>query len=87
MGLKYEIEKAANELGINSLINFPHFRQTSVALYPAVAAAIAIGKLEFSDVFRTDSKSTYALKQLRDFDPIWFSSMYSFAFSYFSSQD
>ena len=87
MGLKYEIERAANELGINSLINFPHFRQTSVALYPAVAAAIAIGKLEFSDVFRTDSKSTYALKQLRDFDPIWFSSMYSFAFSYFSSQD
>jgi hypothetical protein len=84
IGLKYEIEKAANELEIESLINFPHYRQSAVALYPAVAAAIAIGQLEFSDVFRTDSKSIYALKQLRDFDPIWFSSMYSYFISFFS---
>jgi hypothetical protein len=87
IGLKYEIEKAANELEIDGLINFPHFRQSAVALYPAVAAAIAIGKLEFAGVFRADSNSTYALKQLRDFDPVWFSSIYSYFISYFSHQE
>jgi hypothetical protein len=88
IGLKYEIEKAADELGeIRDLINVPHFRQSSVVLYPVVAAAFAIGKLRFADIFRNDSNTIYALKELRDFDSVWFSSMFSFAISYFTYQD
>jgi hypothetical protein len=88
IGLKYEIEKAANELGeIRDSIDVPHFRQSSVVLYPVIAAAFAIGKLQFADIFRNDSNTIHTLKELRDFDSAWFSSMFSFAISYFSYQD
>ncbi|WP_039987992.1 STY4851/ECs_5259 family protein, partial [Paraglaciecola mesophila] len=60
ISLKYEIEKAADELGdIRDLIDFPHFRQSSVVLYPVLAAAFAIGKLQFVDIFRNDSNTIH----------------------------
>ena len=63
-----------------------HFRQTSVVYYPVIAAAIATKKINFEQVFSTDSAITFAFKQLRDFEPVWFSSMYSYFVSYFTQE-
>ncbi len=63
-----------------------HFRQTSVVYYPVIAAAIATKKVNFEQVFSTDSAITFAFKQLRDFEPVWFSSMYSYFVSYFTQE-
>lgn len=63
-----------------------HFRQTSVVYYPVIAAAIATKKVNFEQVFSTDSAITFAFKQLRDFEPVWFSSMYSYFVSYFTQK-
>lgn len=63
-----------------------HFRQTSVVYYPVIAAAIATKKINFEQVFSTDSAITFAFKQARDFEPVWFSSMYSYFVSYFTQK-
>tara|TARA_R110000822_G_scaffold191315_1_gene330004 strand:- start:19448 stop:22744 length:3297 start_codon:yes stop_codon:yes gene_type:complete len=63
-----------------------HFRQTSVVYYPVIAAAIATKKVNFEQVFSPDSAITFAFKQLRDFEPVWFSSMYSYFVSYFTQE-
>lgn len=63
-----------------------HYRQTSVVYYPVIAAAIATKKVNFEDVFSTDQTITFAFKQMRDFEPVWFSSMYSYFVSYFTQE-
>lgn len=86
--LKYEIDKAVSGLDdLKSLINIQNSWQYSVVLYPLVAAAISAGKLEFADIFSTDSQTTFSLKRLRDFDLNWFSSMFSYGVSYFSHSE
>lgn len=84
--LKYEIQQATNQLEeLNDLINIQQSWQSSVVFYPVVAAAISVGRLTFSDVFRSDSQTTFSLKRLRDFDSKWFSSIFNCCVSYLAN--
>lgn len=81
------IEKAISLLSnVEPMINYPNKWQAPVVMYPVIAAAIASNNLNFNDVFNTKVLTTFSLKQLRDFEPIWFSSIYSYFISYFSQQ-
>jgi hypothetical protein len=69
---------------VREIVSPLHYRQTSVVFYPVIAAAIATEKVSFEQFFTSDSSITFTLKQLRDFEPVWFSSMYSYFVSYFT---
>ncbi|WP_418358902.1 STY4851/ECs_5259 family protein [Shewanella basaltis] len=72
-----------NSLGqmqIESLHSF----QNSVIYLPIFLAAVSSGKAELSDIYDESTTAIFKLKQVRDFDPNWFSSMYTFHLLKFS---
>ncbi len=59
-------------------LHSPNRFQSAVIYLPVFMAAVAANKAQYGDVFDSATASIYALKQVRDFDPSWFSSMYSY---------
>lgn len=83
-GLKHIFEKEITEIAeLKDLIKYPHFRQCSVALYPVVAAAIASGSLAIQCLPLLESEVVFEIKKIKSFDASWFSSVYSFALSFY----
>lgn len=52
--------------------------RNSVVYLPVFAAAVASGKAQFSDVFDDSVEAIFFLRQVRDFDSSWFSSIYQY---------
>lgn len=51
----------------------------SATLYlPIFAAAVASGDANFSDVFSDTPEATFFLRQVRDFDSVWFNAVYQY---------
>jgi hypothetical protein len=84
---KFDIENALSLLdGTEPMLAYYHKWQKSVVMYPIIAAAIASGKLDVESVFKLNVSKIFSLTQLRDFEPVWFSSMYSYFVSYFTQE-
>ncbi|WP_189379507.1 STY4851/ECs_5259 family protein [Thalassotalea profundi] len=84
---KFDIENALSLLdGTEPMLAYYHKWQKSVVMYPIIAAAIASGKLDIESVFKLNVSKIFSLTQLRDFEPVWFSSMYSYFVSYFTQE-
>ncbi|MBR8842151.1 STY4851/ECs_5259 family protein [Pseudoalteromonas sp. JC3] len=83
-GLMQIFERDIVEIAeLKDMIKYPHFRQCSVALYPVVAAAIASGRLVRPCLPVLDSQVVFEIKKIKSFEPSWFSSVYSFALSFY----
>lgn len=52
--------------------------RNAVVYLPVFAAAVASGKAQFSDVFDDSVEAIFFLRQVRDFDSSWFSSIYQY---------
>lgn len=52
--------------------------RNAVVYLPVFAAAVACGKAQFSDVFEDGVEAIFFLRQVRDFDSSWFSSIYQY---------
>lgn len=52
--------------------------RNAVVYLPIFAAAVASGKAQFSDVFDDSVEAIFFLRQVRDFDSSWFSSIYQY---------
>ncbi|OGQ53910.1 MAG: hypothetical protein A3J24_07170 [Deltaproteobacteria bacterium RIFCSPLOWO2_02_FULL_53_8] len=52
--------------------------RNAVVYLPVFAAAVASGKAKFSDVFEDSVEAIFFLRQVRDFDSSWFSSIYQY---------
>ncbi|MGV8863190.1 MAG: STY4851/ECs_5259 family protein [Pseudomonas sp.] len=52
--------------------------RNAVVYLPIFAAAVACGKAQFSDVFEDSVEAIFFLRQVRDFDSSWFSSIYQY---------
>ncbi|MGI2155595.1 STY4851/ECs_5259 family protein [Shewanella baltica] len=81
----YELSKwyqnnSLGQIDINSLHNF----QNSVIYLPVFLAAVSTGKANLSDIYDSSSNAIFKLKKVRDFDPNWFASMYTFHLLTFS---
>lgn len=50
--------------------------RSSVVYLPAFAAAVAAGKAAITDVFKEGRDEVFFLRQVRDFDPVWFQSVF-----------
>lgn len=64
----------------DSVISFrPEMDYRNAVVYlPVFAAAVASGKAQFSDVFEDGVEAVFFLRQVRDFDSNWFSSIYQY---------
>ena len=83
-GLRHVFERDIEEISeLKEMIKYPHFRQCSVAIYPVVSAAIASGRLSRHFLPLLKSEVVFEIKQIKSFEPSWFSSVYSFALSYY----
>ncbi|MES1925542.1 STY4851/ECs_5259 family protein [Salinisphaera sp. T31B1] len=52
--------------------------RNAVVYMPMFAAAVASGDAELGDIFSEDRKSVFFLRQVRDFDSNWFTSVYQY---------
>lgn len=53
--------------------------RNAVVYLPVFAAAVALGKNKFDDVFANSTDAVFFLRQVRDFDTQWFSDMYQYS--------
>ncbi|RLP54976.1 MAG: hypothetical protein D6160_06975 [Ketobacter sp.] len=61
--------------------------RNAVLYLPVFAAAVASGKASVANVFDTSSDAVFFLRQVRDFDPEWFLSIYRYCLlSYMQSE-
>ncbi len=72
--LKRWYQEHSTPLALNQDMDY----RNSVVYLPVFAAAVAAGEASISDVFRENSDSVFFLRQVRDFDPKWFDSVYGY---------
>ena len=65
-----------NELVISFRLEMDY--RNAVVYLPVFAAAVASGKAQISDVFDDSVEAVFFLRQVRDFDSSWFSSIYQY---------
>jgi hypothetical protein len=70
---------------INSNMTTFNKDQNSVVYLPVFLAAVAANKVKINDIFEESSKSSFAMKKIRDFDQNWFSSIYAYHLFKFSA--
>lgn len=73
-GLKQWYQKNDTPVNLTSDMDY----RNSVIYLPVFAAAVASGQASVSDVFKTNSDAVFFLRQVRDFDPEWFLSIYRY---------
>lgn len=66
--------------------DIPHKFQTSVMLFPIVAAAVVSDEAVWSDVLGTTNTNYLLLRQLMDFDRDWFNSVFQCCLSIFATE-
>ncbi|WP_404296967.1 STY4851/ECs_5259 family protein [Halomonas sp.] len=70
--------KAWHALQRDSVISFSGdvSHRHAVVYFPVFAAAVASGQARFSDVFENVGEAVFFLRQVRDFDTVWFNGVY-----------
>ncbi len=64
----------------------PHKFQTTVVLFPIIAAAVVSGETTWSDVLGSTDVNYLLLRQLMDFDRDWFNSVFQCCLSIFATE-
>jgi hypothetical protein len=81
----YELKEWYQKNSIDNIeIESLHSFQNSVIYLPIFLAAVSSGKAVLSDVYDESTNAIFKLKKVRDFDPNWFASMYTFHLLTFS---
>ena len=77
-------DKKHNVLGFDPEVKY----RCTVVYFPVFAAAVASGKCQLSDLFEDEAESIFFLRQIKDFDSAWFTSVYRYCLlNYFADND